>query len=147
MKLSVMHRLLGNGGFDLFFLFASYLFLVMNACFPFILKKVESPIQTNDWHIPYALTQREGYPTALQSIIIYLSLCHQEVPHVQKCKKSLFDWWDGLWTLQCVFSEYNSQKQLWKYLKVLSSFFLTSWLILNKLFLSFFNWKMWRGAR
>ena len=110
-----------------------YLFLVMNVCFPFILKKLESPIQTNDWHIPYPLSQREGYHTAMQSIILF-------IPYVQKCNKSIIDWWDGLWTLQSVFSEYNSQKQLWKYLKVLSSFFLTSWLILNKLFLSFFYW-------
>ena len=110
-----------------------YLFLVMNVCFPFILKKLESPIQTNDWHIPYPLAWREGYHTAMQSIILF-------IPYVQKCNKSIIDWWDGLWTLQSVFSEYNSQKQLWKYLKVLSSFFLTSWLILNKLFLSFFYW-------
>ena len=52
MKLYVMHRLLGNGSFDLFFLFTKYLFLVMNVCFPFTLKKVECPIHTNDWHIP-----------------------------------------------------------------------------------------------
>ena len=70
-----------------------YLFLVMNVCFPFILKKLESPIQTNDWHIPYPLAWREGYHTALQSIIISLSLCHQEVHHVQKCKNlSLMRW-------------------------------------------------------
>ena len=112
----------------------------MKVCFPFTLKKLESPIQNNDWHMPYPLTWREGYHTALQSIIISLSLCHQEVCHVQKCmmrSASIFYWWDDLWTLQSVFSEYNSQKQLWKYLKVLSSF-MTSWLILNKLFLSFF---------
>ena len=103
----------------------------------------------HDWaaELNYPLTWREGYHTALQSIIFTLSLCHQEVHHVQKCNKSLFDWWDGLWTFESVFSEYNSQKQLWKYLKVLSSFSLTSWLILNKLFLSFFNWWTWRGAR
>ena len=140
MNLYVMHRLLGNGGFDLFFLFASYLFLVMNLCFPFILKKVGSPIQTNDWHIPYPLTQGEGYHTALQSIISTLSLCHQEVHYVQKYNKSFFDWGDCLWILQSIVSEYNSQKQLWKYLKVLCSFFLTSLPILNKLFLPFFYW-------
>ena len=55
----------------------------------------------------------------------------------REVQKSFFDIWDGLWTLQSVFSEYNSQKQLWKYLKVLSFFFLTSWLILNKLFFLF----------
>jgi len=118
-----------------------YLFLVIKVCFPFTLKKLESPIQNNDWHMPYPLTWREGYDTALQSIIISLSPCYQEVHHVQKCmmrSASIFYWWDDLWTLQSVFSEYNSQKQLWKYLKVLSSFFMTSWLILNKLFLSFF---------
>lgn len=70
-----------------------YLFLVTNVCFPFTLKKLESPIQNNDWHMPYLLTWREGYHTALQSIIISLSLCHQEVHHVQKCKNlSLMRW-------------------------------------------------------
>ena len=106
---------------------------------PGVLQSMGSRRVGHDWaaELNYPLTWREGYHTALHSIIFTLSLCHQEVHHVQKCNKSFFDWWDGLWTLQSVFSEYNSQKQLWKYLKVLSSFFLTSWLILNKFFLFF----------
>lgn len=68
-----------------------YLFLVMNVCFPFILKKLESPIQTNDWHIPYPLSQREGYHTALQSIIISLSLMYQSAINLSLIDEMVFE--------------------------------------------------------
>ena len=131
MKLYVMHRLLGNGGFDLFFLFASICFWLWMCVFLLLWKSWKA--QYKPW-LAYPISFiPEGGLSYCPAVYNYLF-----IPYVQKCNKSIFDWWDGLWTLQSVFSEYTSQKQLWKYLKVLPSFFLTSWLILNKLFLSFF---------
>ena len=107
--------------------------------FSFYSEKVGKP-NTKQW-LAYAISfNLEGglsYCLAVYNFhFIPLSSGGASCTEVQK---SFFDWWDGLWTLQSVFSEYSSQKQLWKYLKVLSSFFLTSWLILTKFFLFFID--------
>ena len=115
--------------------------------FSFYSEKVGKP-NTKQW-LAYAISfNLEGGLSYCLAVYNYLFIpLSSGGASCTEMQKSFFDWWDSLWTLQSVFSEYNSQKQLWKYFKVLSSFFLTSWLILNKLFLSFFFIDKCEGER
>ena len=90
MKLYVMHRLLGNGGFDLFFLLQVSVF-GYECVFSFYSEKVGKPNTNHDWHIPYPLSRREGYHTALQSIIISLSLMYRSAINLSLIDEMVFE--------------------------------------------------------
>ena len=137
MKLYVMHRLLGNGGFDLFFLFANISFWLWMCVFLLLWKRWKAQYKPMVKGYPISFNLEGGLSDCL-AVYNYLFIPFVIRRCIMYRSSKIFLWLlRFFWTLQSVFSEYNSQKQLWKYLKVLSSFFLTSWLILNKFFLFF----------